>query len=183
MAATAVIDFLFRGHAAQFQRFADELMDGFLDLVHFLLGIEKVARHRIAQHCVTMLLEIRNFLTGQLHGKLLLLLERLAFCDDAVILRPGGLVAHKRLNTLADYLNRRLLQNGLAEFLGLPEDGSFFNSRVHFRFALSCPVGPWTRRRVNASIHHIFFPKATAQNRRKNVRHREAAPLREENGL
>jgi hypothetical protein len=130
-AATAAAEIFFSGHAAEFQGFVDVLMDGFLDLLQFFLGIEEAASDGVIEQLLAMLFEIRDFLAAERHGGLLLLLERLAFAHEAVILGAGFFVADKGIDALADRAHVGLVQDGLAKFLGLPQHCGLFDGCLH----------------------------------------------------
>ena len=71
--AAAVAAKIFRTGQAppRLERFSTPaVQSNFLDLVQFLLRIQKTPRHRIAQQSFAVLLEIGNFLTAQRHGLL-----------------------------------------------------------------------------------------------------------------
>lgn len=114
-------------HAAQFKGLADVAVDGFLDLLEFILGVEEAAGYRVAEELVALALEIGDLLPGQRHRGLLFLLERLAFRNDTVILGAGSGVSQEGIDALANRAHVRLLQDRLAQFLGFPQDRGLFD--------------------------------------------------------
>src|SRR2546421_10361013 len=78
-----------------------------------------------------MLLKISDFLGGHRHGHLLLLLERLAFGHQAVVLAARLFIRHEGVDALTNGLHIGLLNNRLAELFGLLHHRSFFNHRLH----------------------------------------------------
>src|SRR6266545_3858083 len=106
-------------HAAQFKSLADILYHRLLDLVHLLLGIEELARHRVAQEEFAILLEFEDLGLVQWHTELLLLLERVPFFHDQLVLPLGHVVGQKRFDPLTHLAELWLINNGLAEILRL----------------------------------------------------------------
>jgi hypothetical protein len=123
IAATAfAFKIRFGRHAAELEGFADELIDGLMNVVHFLLRFEETARDGIGQDGFAFLFESGDFLAAQLLGALLFLLERLAFGHESLVLSAGFFVGNKSLDSLASGTHLGLVQNGLAEFPGLVGD-------------------------------------------------------------
>ena len=133
-AAAFAFKIRFGGQAAEFEGFADELIDGLMNVVHFLLGFEEAAGDGIGQQGFTFLFKGRDFLAAQLLGALLFLLKRLAFGHEPLVLGPGFVVGDERLDSLARGTHLRLVQNGLAQFPGLVSNQAFL-SRLHNRCA------------------------------------------------
>src|SRR5260370_3999851 len=130
-AAGAGFHVAFLGNAAQFKGLGDVLDDGLLELLHVLLRIKKAARDGIVHEAIAQLLEILDLRAIQGLTGLLLLLERLAFGDEDVILAAGFVVGLDRGDALAHGADIRLVENGLAEFAGLLDDDVFFGLSLH----------------------------------------------------
>lgn len=129
--AGAGIHVAFLGDAAQFKGLGDVLDDGLLQLLHVLLRIQKAARDGVVHEGIAQLLEILDFRAVQSLAGLLLLLERLAFGDEDVILAAGLVVGFERGDALAHGADIGLVENGLAEFAGLLDDDVFFSLSLH----------------------------------------------------
>ncbi len=129
VAAAAVFKISFGRQPAKFQRLADELVDGLMHVMHFLLGLEEAAGHRVAQQGFALFFKSGNFLGGQLRA-LLLLLEGLAFGHERLVLRAGFFVRDKRLNPLTGGTHFGLVQERLAQFPCLISDQAVL-SRLH----------------------------------------------------
>ena len=138
----------FGRHAAEFEGFSDELINGLMNVMHFLLGFEEAAGDRIAQQRFAFLFEGRDFVTAQLLGALLFLLKRLAFGHEPLVLSPGFLVANEGLDSFARGTHFGLIQNRLAQFPGLVRNQAVL-SRLHNHFA-----------NMSATIQHSFSPIA-----------------------
>lgn len=130
-AAAATVKIFRRGQSTELERFADVLLNTFLHLVHFLLGVEKIPGDRVLQERVPLLLEVINFGLIQLLRHLLLLLEGLAFSHDAFILGAGLIVGDERINPPTNGLHGRFVENSLAQLLGLLEHRRIFDRRLH----------------------------------------------------
>src|SRR5260370_33156305 len=129
--AASAAQFLLCWHPSQFKRLADVFLDGLLDLVQFLLRVQESARHRVLHQRIAMLLEVRNLLARQGQGHLLLLLQRLAFGHEPVVMCAGLFVPQQGIDPLADRAHGGLLQNRLAELSWLLQDRRLFNRRLH----------------------------------------------------
>lgn len=136
-AATATAaHFLFGRQTSEFEGLIDVLMDRLLDLVQFFLRVHEIPGHGVLHQAFAMLLEVSNLLSGQRDSHLLLLLQRLAFVNEAVVLGARLFVAHERVDALANRLHVGLVQDGLAELTGFLHYRRFFDRRLHnlFRF-------------------------------------------------
>ena len=98
-------------------------------MMQLVLRIEKSARHRIVHERLAMLLEIGHLFAGQRQGHLLLLLQRLAFVHELVILGARLLVTHKCIDPLANRLHVRLVEDCLTKLFGLLDHRALFNRR------------------------------------------------------
>src|SRR5262249_59481614 len=105
VAAGTAVEIFGARDPAQFQRLVDIAVDGLLDLVQFLLRIEKASSDRVVEQRFAIPFERVDFFAGQLLGHLLLLLERLTLVQDTVILVTGLFVPHKRIDALANRLH------------------------------------------------------------------------------
>ena len=65
MSARAGLHIFRRGQATEFERLGNLRLNGFLKLVQGFLRIEESARNRVAQHRLTLALELPNFLAAQ----------------------------------------------------------------------------------------------------------------------
>jgi len=131
-AATAAALEIFLGwQMAQFQGLIDVFLDGFLDLVHFFLGVDEGAGDRVIEQGFAMGLEVGNFLAGKRLGVLLFLLEGLAFGHEAFVLLAAFIIVHEGVDVFAGGTEILLIQDGLAEFPGFLADERFFDSAVH----------------------------------------------------
>ena len=131
VAASTAAQIFVRRHSAQFQGFVHVLVNGRLNVVQFLLGVKEVASDGIVEDSFALLFEIVNLFPAERHGHLLLLLKRLAFGDESVVLPACLFVSHERVNPLANRLHIGLVQNGLAQFPGFLEDRSFIDRCLH----------------------------------------------------
>ena len=116
VAAGTFLQILLGRNAAQFKGLADDLLHALLQLVHFLLGVYEPFAHRIAQKGVTLGIKRRDFLA--IEGKALMLpfMERAALFAQALILLLRFAISRESINALADALELRLLDDGLAQF-------------------------------------------------------------------
>src|SRR4029453_9794521 len=106
---------LFRAwNAPQFKGLAHISLDGLLNLLDLLLGVQESPGDGVAEECLTILLEFSNLLSSQLNGVLLLVLQCLAFAHERLILSARFCVIHERVNALTHGLDARLIQNILA---------------------------------------------------------------------
>jgi hypothetical protein len=131
VAAGAGVKILRAGHAPQFKRLGDIFTEGLLQLVHLFLRVEETLRHRIAHKRLAMLFEVGDLLIAQRRAELLLLLERLAFGHQRVVLRLRAIISHKGVDPLPHRLNVGLIQQGLAKFSRFLNDGAFFGNGLH----------------------------------------------------
>jgi hypothetical protein len=129
-AAAFAFKIRFGRHAAELEGFADELVDGLMDVVHFLLGFQESTRDRISQQGFAFFLEGGNFLAAQLFGALLFLLQRLAFGHEPLVLGAGFFVGDKVLDSFTRGTHLGLVQNCLAQFPGLVGNQGVL-SRLH----------------------------------------------------
>ena len=129
-AAFFALKIRFGRHTAEFEGLADELVDGLMDVVHFLLGFQESTRDRIAQQGFAFFFEGGNFLAGQLLGALLFLLQRLAFGHEPLVLGPGFFVGDKGLDSFAGGTHFGLVKDCLAQFPGLVGNQGIL-SRLH----------------------------------------------------
>jgi hypothetical protein len=124
MTATALVLEIFRaGKAAQLNGLGNVILDRITQAVHFLLGVDEAAGHRIGKQGVPAALKIVDFLVGQGDGLMLLLVECAALVHDRLVLRTGFVVAEEGLDLLAHGAHGRLVENGLAQILSLLQDG------------------------------------------------------------
>ena len=86
VAATAAIQVFVSGHATQFQGLVDELVNGLLHRMNFFLGVEEAASDWILEERFPILFKRSNFIAGQGRGRLLLLLKRLPFGHQIIVL-------------------------------------------------------------------------------------------------
>ncbi len=129
--ATITAEILLGRQAPQLQRFVHKAMDRLLHLMQLLLRIQKPARNWIGHQRVSVLFEIGNLFAAQLLRHLLFLLERLTFIDQAFVLVFGALIAHERVDALADRAHVRLVENSLAEFAGFLQNRRLFGNTWH----------------------------------------------------
>jgi hypothetical protein len=131
LAAPAAAHVFFRRHPTQLQGFVDVLLNGRLNVMQLLLGVEEVAGDGIVEDSFALFFEIVNFFATERRRHLLLLLKRLAFGDEIFVLRARLFVSHECINPLANGLHSGLVQDCLAQFPGFLENGSFFNRCLH----------------------------------------------------
>ena len=120
-------------------------------------------RHRVVQHRIPMLLEVRDLFGREGQRHLLFLLERLAFGDEAVVLGPGFLIGHEMVDGLVKGFHARLIQESLAQITGLPRNRSFFNRRWHIQSSIDWAFrghGRSANERVGSAIQHTRSGKA-----------------------
>lgn len=134
MSAGTASQIVFRRHATEFEGFADILLDRFLDLVQFLLRIEETAGDGIIEQGLAMLFEIGHFLASYRERLLLFLLQELAFVHEAIVKGTGLLIIHESIDPLANGSHIRLIQDGLAQFLGFSKDHRFFDNSWHTQY-------------------------------------------------
>jgi hypothetical protein len=116
---------------AEFKTLADELHDGLLDALHFFLGVEEAAGDAVFQEGFAEFFKIFDLGFFQLQAGMALLLEEITFGDQHVVLAPDGVIGEESINFLAQGLNFRLIQDGLAKFLRLLNDDRFFGLSLH----------------------------------------------------
>src|SRR2546429_8449239 len=61
-AGAAAVEIVLAGRPAQFKSLCHILADRFLHLLHRLLSVQKIARDRVVDQCVAVLLKITDFL-------------------------------------------------------------------------------------------------------------------------
>jgi hypothetical protein len=110
------------GNPAEFNRFADVLLHKVLQLVHFLLRIQKGGGNGVFQQGVALLLEAGDFRRFQRLAVVLFFLERLAFAHDAFILAARRGIRQKRINALANSASFNVFDNGFAKLTGFVFD-------------------------------------------------------------
>ena len=74
LAAAAAAQVVLGRQPTEFEGLPDKLVDGFLNLVQFLLCVNEAAGDRVLQQLIAMLLEVVNFFAGEGQCILLLLL-------------------------------------------------------------------------------------------------------------
>ena len=107
------------------------LVDRFLHLLHLLARIEKTLRNRISQERLAAILKLRDLLVRQGKALLLLELENLSLFTQELVLGLGFVIAHKSGYLLTNRLKFRLIEDDLAKFPGLLDDGIGFSDRLH----------------------------------------------------
>jgi hypothetical protein len=117
--------------AAKLKTLADVLHDRLLDALHFILGIEEAAGDGVFQEGFAELFKFIDLAFFQLHAGLALLLEEITFGDQHIVLAPDGVIGEESIDLLAEGLDFRLLQDGLAKFLRLLNDDRFFGLSLH----------------------------------------------------
>src|SRR6185437_4200265 len=110
-AAAFAFEIRFGRQASEFERLADMLIYGLMNVVHFFLRFEEATGNRITQDGFAFLFKRRDFLAGQLLGALLLLLQGLAFGHESLVLGPGFVVCDEFFNSLTGGTHLRLVQN------------------------------------------------------------------------
>lgn len=127
LAAAAVtaapLKIVFGGNATQLDRLSHEVLDGFLQVMEIFLGFKETAGDGIVHQLLAISFERFDFLRGQGLGFLLLLLQRLSLCRNILVLRFGIVIDHELINAESDILHGGLINDGLAKFAGLQEDG------------------------------------------------------------
>jgi len=125
-AAGTAAEFVLGGYTPEFQGLIHQKVNRLLDLVEFFLGVKEPASDGVAEKFVPALFEIGDFLAAERLGGILFLLEHLTLVDDVFVLGLRLVVAHERVNSLANGLHFGLLQNGFAKFFGLLQYGILF---------------------------------------------------------
>ena len=148
-AATATVQVALFRHATKFQGLADVLRHGLLHFLHVLLRIKEPAGHGVLKKILPKALEFANLTALQRKSSVLFFLEQLAFHHEGIVLAARGGIGHKRVDPLAQSLEFRLIENGLAQFLRLLNDRAFFNLSLH-NFDFPLPDVGWFV--FNASI-------------------------------
>jgi hypothetical protein len=151
-AAGAGFHVAFLGDAAEFKGLADILGDGFLHLLHFLLGIKEAAGDGIVEKGFAQLFKGGDFTLGERRAGVLLFMQHFALGHEGLVVAAGLVIGHENFNVLAQGTDVRLVEDGLAEFLRFLDDSGFFNLGRHnvsmllARVFWFCPTG--------AIIHH-----------------------------
>lgn len=112
-----------RGEPTQLQRLANVLVNGLLDLLQLLLGIQKTPRHGIAQKHFAIPLERGNLGLREFHTLHLLVVEMFSRLADACVLASSLVVDEELLDAQAGALEPGLGQDGTAEILEFVLDG------------------------------------------------------------
>ena len=99
--------------------------------MHLLLGVEETACHWIGHQLFAVLLELGDFVIVQRHAHLLLLLEGLTLFHDELILTLRLFAGHEAVQTVANQVEIRLFEDGLAKLAGFADDQSFFKGGFH----------------------------------------------------
>jgi hypothetical protein len=120
-----------RREAAEFEGFVDLLVDGLLDVMEMLLGVEEIAGDGIGQEGVAILLEAGDFLGVQRLGIPLFFLEGLAFGHELFILGLGFVVRQEGVNALPGRAQGRLVNERQAQFTGFKSDNGFSDFSGH----------------------------------------------------
>jgi hypothetical protein len=130
-ATAAGFEIAFFGDAAKFKGFADVLGNGLLNFLHAFLGVEETAGDGVFQKSVAEAVEIFDFGIGELGAGVLLLLERLAFHHEGVVLAANGVVSGEGIELLPHGANLGFVQDGLAEFAGFGDESGGFDLSFH----------------------------------------------------
>jgi hypothetical protein len=117
--------------AAQLKTLADVLHDRLLDALHLVLSVEKSARNFIFQEGFADLFKIIDLGFFQLQPGVALLLEKFTLGDERVVLAADGVIGEENIDLLAQGLDFRLVQDGLAKFPGFLDDDRFFGLSLH----------------------------------------------------
>lgn len=123
VAAGAVVEILWLGHAAQLKSLGDKLADRFLYRLHGLLRFEKALCDGAAEEGLAPLFEVGNFRHVERRACLLLVLEHRAAVAQLLVLHLDAFVRQKGIHLPADHWKVGLVEYGLAEFPRLLQDG------------------------------------------------------------
>ena len=126
-AAGAGFHVAFLGDAAEFKSLAHVLGDGFLHLLHFLLGIKEAAGDGIVQKGFAEFFEGVDFSLGERCAGVLLFVEQFALGHEGFVMAAGLVIGHEDLDVLAQGADLRLVKDGLAKFPGFLGDETLFN--------------------------------------------------------
>jgi hypothetical protein len=120
------------GNAPEFKRFADQLVDLFLNVLHRFLGFDKTFAHGIAEERLAIGIEDRYFSLIKGQALLLFLMEETAFFGQVLVLLFRFGIGHECFHLLANILKFRLLDDGLAQFACfLADDALSLNKCFH----------------------------------------------------
>ena len=131
MIATAMIHVTAARQSPQLESLRQVLIDRFLELLHFGLGRQKTLRDGIVHERFTVFFKVGNLRIGKRQAHLLLLLKRLAFDVERVVLGAGVVVAHETIHAFLEVLELRLVEDGLAEFARFLDDDCFVGVELH----------------------------------------------------
>jgi hypothetical protein len=146
--ATAGFDVARFGDTAQLETLADIANDGLLDLLHFVLSIEKTARDSVFQERFAEFFELVDFGFLEVHAGVALLLEQISLGNQDVVLAADGVVGEESFYFLAQCLDLGPIEDGLAKFLRLLEDDCVFSVSVH-KLLCSAPARIAVRQRYH----------------------------------
>jgi hypothetical protein len=132
-AATGLGDVFSSGHMAEFEGHADVFADLFLQALEFLLGREEIASHLVFKQGLASRLELTDFGGTEFHACMLLVVKFLAALVDALILKPGGVVAQEAFDVLLELQKMRIAGDLGAQFPGFHDDSGIFGSNGHVR--------------------------------------------------
>jgi hypothetical protein len=119
------------GDAAKFERFGDVFLDGMLDFVKFLAGVEKAAGDGIVQERFAVYFKIGNLGGLQRLAAMLFVVERLAFARHNFVLLLCAGIGQESVNALADGNHFRPGNDGLAKLFRLRRYRIFFSLNRH----------------------------------------------------
>jgi hypothetical protein len=124
-AVSARLEVALLGNPAEFESLRNKMGDGFLNSMHFLLGVEVTTGDGVVEEALTIAFEFSDILVRQLAPGLLLVLEVLPSLTESLVLATDLIVAHERVQALPDLLKFGLIKDGLAKFLGFLNDAIF----------------------------------------------------------
>lgn len=128
-AGTAALQVFLGGNVPKLESLIDQLVNTFLHLVHFLLGVDEGPRDGIVQQRLALGLKCGYFLSVKGESLMLFFVQRTAFFAQALVKFLGARVRHKSIHPLADILKLGLLHDGFTQFQGLLAHSVFDLSR------------------------------------------------------
>src|SRR6266511_632937 len=152
--ARAMIEILGLRHASELECFGDVLVEGLLQGLNHLLGVEEALRHRVAQKRLPPLLEVSDLLHVQHHAAGLFVLQDCAPLTQFTVLFLGLFVGQEHIDLLPQHLKVGLIEDGLAKFSGLLCDRAVWEIGYHGA-TLNCLRVPVERRLEPAWIGRI----------------------------
>ena len=124
---------LFR-HASEFHGFRDVATNGFLDLLHLLLGFEEAAHDGVLHEVFPFLFERIDFFPGERDALVLFMMQVLSSIRQGMVSLTRVIIGEESLYVAPQDKEIGLADNDLTKFAGLREHRSVIEVRMHVMF-------------------------------------------------